>query len=778
MNESTLVRQDKATSFAVAFEHARNNILRKFAPMRHTVHGVGNSGHTNRISAGAFTLDGKNLLTASSDGTAILWNLETGLPIRQFVGHEGSIQCLCLTSDARRFMTGGDDGTARLWDIPTGKCIHVFRGHKAAVETVCVTADGKNLITGSLDTKAVIWSMRTLSPVRILEGHTDRVSSICMSPDEEKVITADYGGDIRIWEILSGKLIKVLQYPDLINRVCTTPDGNLLAAYGDNSSRLWSLEGKCLRVYRYHQSTMLRIVAEEENSFVAGCHYVNSRSVRENATKLSLVASCSFVAAPAKGNYFFSTGWDGTCRQISYDGVEMRIFKGHNGPVETVMISPDGKIATGGWDEQCLLWGIETARPKKAFKSWTKSVNSLALTPDGQALVTAGARSAIVWDLKEGYPKFTLSGHAGRVNAVAYSPDGRYTMTSSSDHSVIIRDAETATREGIFECSTTVSQAICSPDMTLMAAAGLDGSVTLFDFRSRMPIRKLGEHGRGLSCVIFTPDSNRIAVASGDGTACMYDVRTGRQVLCLVHDDEVRCMSINENGSLIATGSLNGDLRLWNLTNGQMIFTIRTAHQGGVNAVAFDLRGDRIISGGHDGLVRVWGCAEPQCKAIGRGHRGEVTSIALSPCGKRIFSGSEDHTVNCWGLSQKKFSEREKGEMQLDLLATMHNLEKGFLWTTPPDPKLNAESGWFWTDRHDLIHVTCRTEDTSNEAPVSGKEKNDYISIYCQKDMVMSRISAKNQEHLASQIRYAINGAREESLRYLEVSLRQRLASG
>lgn len=41
MNESTLVQQDKAASFAVAFEHARNDILQKFAPTKHTVHGVG-----------------------------------------------------------------------------------------------------------------------------------------------------------------------------------------------------------------------------------------------------------------------------------------------------------------------------------------------------------------------------------------------------------------------------------------------------------------------------------------------------------------------------------------------------------------------------------------------------------------------------------------------------------------------------------------------------------------------------------------------------------------
>jgi len=778
MNENAPVVQNKADSFAVAFEQARNNILQKFAPMKHTVHGVG-IGHTNVINAGAFTRDEKGLLTASWDGTAILWDIQSGLPIRRFVGHKGPLRALCLT-EGRTFFTAGDDCAIRNWDMDTAQCLQILKGHRGPVECVYATADGLELLTAGRDTTAIVWSMATGRPARILEGHRDNVSCVCLSRDATRVITASFDKNVRVWERTSGRLLRVLPGEYAVNWVCTTPEDRIVAAYANNSCWLWTMEGRRVNEYRHHQAAMLRRVAEKECSPVRGPSFIESDNVRENAIKFSLLTSCSSVAAPSRGPFFFSTGWDRTCRQIAYDGDQIRCLEGHDRPVERVVLSGDDKIiATLGWDARAVIWDVKTGKPRKTLSGFTSPINDLALSPDVESLVTAGGNSAIVWDLKEGNPKLTLSGHTDRVNDVTYSPCGRYILTSSSDKTVIVWDAETASKVKIFESSAPVSQTICSRGMTLIAIADLKGRVTLYDFRSRMLIQKLGEHARGLSCVVFTPDSTRIVAASGDGTACMYDVRTGRRVLRLVHDDEVRCVSINPESSSIATGSLNGEVRLWNLRNGQMIFRILGAHQGGVNSVAFDSRGDRIISGGRDGLVRVWGCdGELHCQATGRGHHGEVTSIALSPCGKRLFSGSEDHTIKCWDYSQEKFAKGENDEIELELLVTMHNLEKGFLWTTPPDSTV-AESCWFWTDRKDLIHVSCRTNDPSNETPVTGREKDDYISIHCRKDMVMSRISdPKKHEHLASQIRKAINGAREESLRHLEVSLRRRLTAG
>jgi len=91
-----------------------------------------------------------------------------------------------------------------------------------------------------------------------------------------------------------------------------------------------------------------------------------------------------------------------------------------------------------------------------------------------------------------------------------------------------------------------------------------------------------------------------------------------------------------------------------------------------------------------------------------------------------------------------------------DLLATLHVLREGFLWTTPPDEY--ASRGWFWTDRKDLIHVTKRYEDGEIDLQAlaeSKKEREPYLGEYHSPHMVMDRINnwPRYQERLAELLR-------------------------
>ena len=781
MSERTLVRRDHEGGEAlVRFEETRNGILDRFVSLRHTVHGV-EGGHTNRAIAGAFTPDGKGLLTASWDCTAILWDLETGLPMTRYIGHEGPIQALCLAPDGKLMVTGSDDGTVRLWDASSGKCIDVLTGHEDRVECVCFTPDGQELISGGCDTTAIVWSVRTRRPLRILKGHSDNVSSVCVSRDGRLIVTGSYDGDIRIWDRRSGRLSRILPEKRCVNSVSMTNDGNIVAAYATNDCRIWNIHGECVQTIRRHETAMLRITDEKDDSLGKKNHYLNSFSVTETATRLCPASSCTWVAAAPDRPYFFSTGWDKTCRQIGCDGEEIRCFQGHEGPVETVVISPDGsRIATGGWDQQCRVWDVQSGKTLNILKGCTNAVNSLALSPGGTEVATAGGHSVIVWDLKEGTPKLTLKAHTDRINAVSYSQDGSRILTASSDRSVVTWNALTGTRETILEHGAAATHAAYSPDMKLMAVAGLDGTAVVYDINSRMPVQEIHEHWSGLSCIAFTPDSKRIVVASGDRSACMYDILTGRQILRLPHEDEVRAIAIMADGTQLVTGCLNGELKVWDLHSGRML-RLMQAHQNGVTAVAANSRGDRVISAGADRLVRVWKWEDNRCESVGRGHSDQVTSIAIAPAGDRVFSGGADHTVRCWDFSWNKRGGDVEAPTDLPLLATLHNLERGFLWTTPPATAEAAASGWFWTDRPDLVRVVSQAQDGAEEKLLTGQDKADYLAVYCRKDMVMTRLgSLADHARLNEQIHRKQALARGESINRMEEALRRRLgpASG
>lgn len=164
-------------------------------------------------------------------------------------------------------------------------------------------------------------------------------------------------------------------------------------------------------------------------------------------------------------------------------------------------------------------------------------------------------------------------------------------------------------------------------------------------------IARLGKGVLGGSdrTVAFSADGKQLAVASGIGI-WIYDAATAREVDLLNGGQPtlVRSVAYSPDGTLIAAGTRDGTVQLWEVNRGRLLVPLRLPSSWReVDALAFSPDGRIVASGSHD-EIQLWDVENQRHLKTLKGHKGRIFSLAFSPDGKTLASGAEDHTVILW----------------------------------------------------------------------------------------------------------------------------------
>ena len=202
-----------------------------------------------------------------------------------------------------------------------------------------------------------------------------------------------------------------------------------------------------------------------------------------------------------------------------------RILEGHVGPVVSLAVSPDGgTLASASWDRTIRLWPLSGGEPR-VIEDHQQNVNGVAFTPDGSALVSAAYDLTLrIWPLDGGAPMVATL--PTPLNAVAVTGDGEI-VVGGADGRVFFLSRDGVPRGEIDSGQNTIVTIAVSGDGTLIAAAGIRGSVAIIDRLARKLRRTLAGPGLPVWSAAFLPDNRTLLTGGTDRTIRRWDAVTG-----------------------------------------------------------------------------------------------------------------------------------------------------------------------------------------------------------------------------------------------------------
>lgn len=364
-------------------------------------------------------------------------------------------------------------------------------------------------------------------------------------------------------------------------------------------------------------------------------------------------------------------------------GAPLAVMEGHGDAVVSLDFSPDDRwVLSGSYDGTARIWDTATGHPLSVLQGHSWWVWQAVFSPDASRVVTASQDGrVIVWSVadREGRlqcePETEFNGHGGPVYSAAFSPDGLHVASAGYDGRVMTwnpadvkpvdlaaRIAEVAEPEPPHQTlsghGASASCVVYSPNGRLIAIAGHDNVVNIWDWQSATLIKSLRGHGGRVRCCRFSPDGQFVLSGSHDGQAKVWSLEGYQEVRVLKgrllqgHADAVLSARFSRSGDQVVTASRDRTAKIWDANRGEPLCELSEGHEFLASSAVFFADGRRMLTAAGDNTVRLWdvaGGAELLCLE-GTGRDG---ALALSHNERWILTGSTDGSAQLFEISGK-----------------------------------------------------------------------------------------------------------------------------